>query len=48
MKVENIIKALEHQRAVIMTQNVELLAENLELKEKLNLLEKAAASTEEK
>lgn len=43
MKVENIIKALEHQRAVIMTQNVELMAEVIELKEKLELLEKAAA-----
>lgn len=44
MKVENIIKALEHQRAVILTQNVELMAENMALKEENEMLKKNSAA----
>jgi copper oxidase (laccase) domain-containing protein len=35
MNVENIIKALEHQRNAALTQNVELIARNLELEAKV-------------
>lgn len=35
MNPENIIRALEHQRNVALTQNVELLARNFELEQKV-------------
>jgi len=35
MNPENIIRALEHQRNVALTQNVELLARNFELDQKV-------------
>lgn len=35
MKTENIIRALEQQRNVALTQNVELLATNYELEQKV-------------
>lgn len=41
MKVDNIIRALEHQRSVVLTQNVELHARVLELEEEVrNLTQK--------
>lgn len=40
MNVENIIKALEHQRNAALTQNVELLARNMELEAKVAWFEK--------
>lgn len=39
MQVENIIKALEHQRNAALTQNVELLARNMELEAKVTWFE---------
>lgn len=40
MQIENIIKALEQQRNAALTQNVELLARNMELEAKVDWFEK--------
>lgn len=39
MRIENIIKALEQQRSVALTQNVELMARVMELEEELARLQ---------
>jgi phage shock protein A len=38
MQIENIIKALEHQRNAALTQNVELMARVFELEQKIEEL----------
>ena len=43
MDPEHIIKAIEHQRNMFMTQNIELAAQNLALQKKIAELEKALA-----